>query len=610
MNRQIGHLFVLVLVLFGLLVVYTSRWTVFDAKSLQNQTANRRPLLEQQRVPRGYIYADDGTVLARDVRQGSGPTLRYVRRYPQNSLFSNAVGYSFISNGNAGLEREENDSLSGRHNEFASIIDELSGSKKEGDDVRTTLDPAAQRAALAGLAGRAGSVVALDPSTGKVRVMANVPSYNPNQIPNGLPPGQSLLQPRHAGALPAGLDHEGGDRGGRDRQRPLHAGVDRVRQIAEDHRRCGPEQLLYGGQRKLRSADAHRGACEVGQHRLRRGRREAREQHHVRLHESLRLRQEAADRPAVADELTASGVFGKRGRLLGPSDDIDIGRVAIGQERLEVTPLQMALVAATVANGGKLMKAQLVDKIVSPDGRVRDTVQPAEVNQVMKPDTAAKVTAMMEQVVKSGTGTAAQIPGITVAGKTGTAEVDNATSNQAWFIAFGPVPNPKVAIAVTVERTQGEGGTDGRADRQAGHAGTAERAPMTEVADNTLVDGRYRILNRIGSGGMADVYCAEDTHLGRQVALKVLHRRFAQDQEFVERFRREASAAAGLQHPNVVERLRPRRPRRHLLHRDGAARGQDAQGPDQGRGAARADARDRPRRADPGAPPASRTSAG
>src|SRR5918994_123775 len=75
---------------------------------------------------------------------------------------------------------------------------------------------------------------------------------------------------------------------------------------------------------------------------------------------------------------------------------------------------------------------------------------------------------------------------------------------------------------------------------------------MTEVADNTVVDGRYRILNRIGSGGMADVYCAEDTHLGRQVALKVLHRRFAQDAEFVERFRREASAAAGLQHPNVV----------------------------------------------------------
>jgi penicillin-binding protein A len=160
-----------------------------------------------------------------------------------------------------------------------------------------------------------------------------------------------------------------------------------------------------------------------------------------------------------SDELAASGVRGKGGRLLGPNDDIDIGRVAIGQERLAVTPLQMALVAATVANHGKLMKAQLVDKIVSPDGRVRDTLQPAEVNQVMKPDTADKVTAMMESVVKQGTGTAAQIPGITVAGKTGTAEVANGTANQAWFIAFAPVPNPKVAIAVTVERTQGEGGT-------------------------------------------------------------------------------------------------------------------------------------------------------
>src|SRR6185437_910836 len=92
----------------------------------------------------------------------------------------------------------------------------------------------------------------------------------------------------------------------------------------------------------------------------------------------------------------------------------------------------------------------------------------------------------------------------------------------------------------------------GRPYRQAGDAGPSTREPMTEVADNTLVDGRYLIVRRLGSGGMADVYCAEDTHLGRQVALKVLHRRFAQDQEFVERFRREASAAAGLQHPNVV----------------------------------------------------------
>jgi peptidoglycan glycosyltransferase len=160
-----------------------------------------------------------------------------------------------------------------------------------------------------------------------------------------------------------------------------------------------------------------------------------------------------------SQELTPSGVFGSRGRLLGPSDAVDIGRVAIGQERLQVTPLQMALVAASVANGGKLVKAQLVDKVESPDGRVVDTFHPSEVDLVMKSSTAAKVTAMMEGVVQSGTGVSAQIPGIKVAGKTGTAEVANGVSNQAWFIAFAPVPNPKVAIAVTVERTQGEGGT-------------------------------------------------------------------------------------------------------------------------------------------------------
>ena len=108
---------------------------------------------------------------------------------------------------------------------------------------------------------------------------------------------------------------------------------------------------------------------------------------------------------------------------------------------------------------------------------------------------------------------------------------------------------------------------------------------MTEVANNTLVDGRYKILGRIGSGGMADVYRAEDTHLGREVALKVLHRRFAQDAEFVERFRREAKAAAGLQHPNVVGVYDRGEHDGHLLHRDGAPARADAQGH-----------RDRPRR--------------
>ena len=459
MNKQIAHLFGLVLVLFALLVVFTSRWTIFEAKSLQHQTANRRPLLEEQRVPRGYIYADDGTILARDVRKGKGSTLRYVRTYPQDGLFAHAVGYSFLSQGSAGLEREENDALAGRHNEFTSIIDELAGNKQEGDDLRTTLDPAAQRAALAGLAGRPGSVVALDPATGKVRVFANVPSYDPNQIGQGQKPtGSSLLSRATQGQYAPGSTMK---------VVTATAAIDSGR-YTPDSVVSGKSPKLVGG--VLLSNCCTEGSGSFGPLTLTQALTDSVNTVWGEVGEKLGndlmfkyMNRFGFDKkPPIelpSDELAASGVRGKGGRLLGPNDDIDIGRVAIGQERLAVTPLQMALVAATVANHGKLMKAQLVDKIVSPDGRVRDTLQPVEVNQVMKPDTADKVTAMMESVVKQGTGTAAQIPGITVAGKTGTAEVANGTANQAWFIAFAPVPNPKVAIAVTVERTQGEGGT-------------------------------------------------------------------------------------------------------------------------------------------------------
>jgi peptidoglycan glycosyltransferase len=157
------------------------------------------------------------------------------------------------------------------------------------------------------------------------------------------------------------------------------------------------------------------------------------------------------------DEKRASGVYGRNGRLLGPADAIDIGRVAIGQERLQVTPLQMALVASAVANGGRLMRPHLVRQIKDRDGRTVQRVKPSEQSNVMKPGTAAELGAMMARVVEEGTGTAAALQGISVAGKTGTAE--KGIANQAWFIGFAPVQNPRVAVAATVELTQGQGGT-------------------------------------------------------------------------------------------------------------------------------------------------------
>jgi len=159
-----------------------------------------------------------------------------------------------------------------------------------------------------------------------------------------------------------------------------------------------------------------------------------------------------------ADQRQPSGEFNKA-RLLSPlSRLIDVGRMGIGQDKLSVTPLQMAMVASAVANDGVLMKPHLGAKTVDRDGRVVDDVRPQQENRVMKSSTARTVGEMMSQVVKEGTGTAAALSGIQVAGKTGTAETGGCNGNQAWFIAFAPVEKPKVAVAATVECANGTGG--------------------------------------------------------------------------------------------------------------------------------------------------------
>jgi peptidoglycan glycosyltransferase len=152
-------------------------------------------------------------------------------------------------------------------------------------------------------------------------------------------------------------------------------------------------------------------------------------------------------------QVAPSGVL-KPPRPLSASDTWDVGRVAIGQEpHLFVTPLQMAMVAAAVGNKGRLMEPRLGDKVIAPDGQVRDDIQPQEQSTVMSQKAASDLAAMMSNVVKSGTGTGGALQGIQVAGKTGTADNPKG-GNYAWFIAFAPVQNPKVAVAVVVENTQ------------------------------------------------------------------------------------------------------------------------------------------------------------
>jgi peptidoglycan glycosyltransferase len=459
-NRQIVRLFGLILGLFALLFGFTSYWSVFDSSSLKANTANRRPLLEEQRIHRGSILADDGTVIAKSTPQGKGNNQIFVRHYPLGELFGNPIGYSFVDRGRVGFELSHNDALVGNKTEFLSVLDELQGHSQVGDNVQSALDPAAQRAAVQGLeaTGLNGSVVAMVPSTGQIKAMVSIPQYDPNQVENastfkklntqtsapllnratqgGYPPGSTMKVVTATAGLDSGDLTPDSTFSGRS---PI--AIEGVPLANSGGEQFGTIDMTTALTNSVNTWWAQAGE-KIGKDTM------FKYMDRFGFNAKPRL-----DYPNF--QLFASGVYDGN-KLLNPSDAIDIGRVAIGQERLRVTPLQMAEVAATVANKGELMEPRLGSKVIDPDGRETDVDQSRQ-SRVMSEDTASKLNDMMQSVVNEGTGTAAAVSGIDVAGKTGTAEISNGV-NDAWFIGFAPASDPKIAISCVVEHTSGFGG--------------------------------------------------------------------------------------------------------------------------------------------------------
>jgi penicillin-binding protein A len=465
-NRQIVKLFGLIVVLFAVLVAFTSYWSVFEAEALKEKNANKRPLLEQQRIERGRILSDDGVVIARSVAKGRGDSLRYVRRYPEGPLFGHPIGYSFVRQGDTQFEQFHNDELIGEESEFVSLLDELRGQTQEGNDVVTNIDSEAQRIAMAGLeAAGFGAVVAIEPDTGRVRAMASNPPYDPNLVPeryselNDNTFETPLLNRATQGLYPPGSTFKvvtasaGLDSGTIDLESTIEA----------------PATIDVQGQPLANSDGAAYGAIP-----LEPALTGSVNTWFAQLGEEVgseTLFEYMADfgigsTPAIDlpdDQVYRSGVYEGRD-LLGRGDPVDVARVAIGQERLLVTPLQMAEVAAAVANGGTLMKPQIWSRVVDPDGRVVERLDPSVYSEPIDEETAAALTDAMEGVVNEGTGTNAAISGVPVAGKTGTAETPgnescaSSDANQAWFIGFAPADDPEIAIAATVECTDSFGG--------------------------------------------------------------------------------------------------------------------------------------------------------
>ena len=470
MNKQVSQVGVAALILLAALILATTYWQTWANAGLADRQDNAIRLVAQFSIKRGKIYAaDEKTLLATNVvKKVAGQTL-YFRRYPTGPLFSAAVGYSTQSRNQTGVERAYNDFLTGSNANldtvFNTAIDKLKGTTITGNNLILTLRPKAQAIALRALKGKCGAVVALDPSTGAVQVMASSPAYNPNLIEKHF--GVALRSGGKCGALV--------NRATQGRYQPGSTFKVVTATAALDTGRFTPS-----------SAFDDPGYCEeYGQKVRNAGNPEAPETFgHVTLFTGLQHSINSVfcnvgkaigagtildyakrfgfyQPPPVglpADEVSPSGLYDKHGRLFNPSNpatQVDPGRLAFGQERLQVTPLQMAMVAATVAHNGLLMRPYLVQRVVGPGGNTVSRAHPRNYARVMKPQIAAEINSMMQAVVTGGTGPAGAIPGVPVAGKTGTAETGRGNIYTAWFIAFAPANHPRTAVAVVVENQPG-----------------------------------------------------------------------------------------------------------------------------------------------------------
>ena len=457
MTKPITRLFALFVILFAVLVGFTSRWTYFEAPKLRADALNRRPLLEELRIDRGEILAADGTVLAKSVKASAG-TFRRV--YPTGPLFVQTVGWSFPARGipDTGTELFRRDALLGKGNSISNLIGRFSGGDKVGNSVKTHLDTVAQDVALRGLAGRPGAVVALDPRTGAVRVMASVPDFDPANLAQArTQPGSPLLNRATQGQYPPGSTFKvvtaiaAIDSGKYTPDSVVDGSSPQTfssTPLQNDYGQSfGPVDLTTALTNSVNTAWANV-AVGVGRSTI------DRYMHRLGFGSLPQL-----DYPA--DQMSVSGAKVNGTPVSATDNRVDVARLAIGQDKLVVTPLQMAEVAAAVANKGVLMKPRIGDRILDRDGRTIKLIPAQQQSRVMSAKSAEKINQMMQRVVDEGTGTAAALDGIQVAGKTGTAQIDPTQNlTQPWFIAFAPADNPRIAVAVTVERSFGGfGGT-------------------------------------------------------------------------------------------------------------------------------------------------------
>jgi peptidoglycan glycosyltransferase len=471
MNRQLARVAWVAMGLIVVLVGATTYWQTWARPGLADRQDNEIQRVQQFEIKRGPIL-DRGRILARNrPRAVKGKTF-YLRRYPQGGLTAHLVGYSTVGRSRTGLERSLNAALAGSGRGLGSLVqqslDELGGKPIVGDTIVTTLDLRAQRVAYEQLGSRCGAVAAFDPRTGKVLVLASSPTFDPNLVEDRFSeiagiradcvPASPLINRATAGLYAPGSTFK---------VVTATAALDSGRFTPDSSFNDPGYCIAYG--KRVNNFDT---SSPFGTISLAAALQYSVNSVFCNIGQKLGARRILAtakrfgfyERPPLetpADERLPSGLY-RRGAPWFPERDseVDAGRMAFGQERLLVTPLQMAMVAGAIGNAGILMRPYAVEKVVSPNGKTLDRTRPERVGRAASPVAARDIGEMMVRAVQGGTGTAAQLAGLRVGGKTGTAETGVAGRNTTWFIAFaGPEgERPHVAIAVVLQNQSATGG--------------------------------------------------------------------------------------------------------------------------------------------------------
>jgi peptidoglycan glycosyltransferase len=459
MNKPIRTMAIGCLVLFLALLINSTYLQYLQAEELNSRPDNKRVRDAEFSRERGAILVRGKSIAE---SKPSDDEFKFQRRYPQPGKYAHLSGYYSYTYGRNALELTQNDILSGSDPRLFvnRVVDMFGNTQPKGGDVSLTIDPKAQNAAYNGLRNLGGpnikgSVVALDPSTGAILAMASSPTYNPNLLashklstlprawkrlsedPNRpmlnrgiqeiFPPGSTFKLVTAAAALSSGqYTPESMVPGGSSLDLPQTT----TNLPNENGMSCGGDRITL--------TQALRVSCNVAFGWL-----------------GLQLGDDALREQArkfgfgdkYLDDLNdqAESVFPAK------PDAPQTALSAIGQFDVAATPLQMAMIASGIANGGTVMKPYLVDEIRSPNLDVLDKASPEPYRSATSPSVARDLTQMMIDVVDNGTGTTAQIPGIKVAGKTGTAQSSADRNPYAWFVSFAPADDPKVAVAVLVE---------------------------------------------------------------------------------------------------------------------------------------------------------------